>query len=785
MRQLIISLRNFKHSPMLLFVNLPGLAIGLAAFLLLMVYLLHETSYDQHFETKDRVVRLYNQLIEENSSETYPICLRKAYNEIPREVPEIEKACQIYRGWGQSIKRGEDQFVGQEVLYADAEFFQVFGLPLLEGNASDALLQKNQLVLTETLANKVFGTTSCLGEMIKLDGENYTVSGVIQDMPLNTHFHFDILCSMNSINPDLYMGGLEFFTYYLLKENSDKELLGNKIAEINSKKVSDQFNSFNLKVNSGVEPLAKLHLYTKADFDLSPKGSLNNILLIAVLAFFILLIAIANFMNLYIFYGEKRLLEIGIRKTLGAGLLSLRKLFYLETAILGFIAFGFAFLLAAAGLNYFSRLMQVDLSMTELFTPSGILFIVLFFVILVFLAGSYPAHYLSSINTIDAIKGGTKTLNRKKWLAISSVVLQFFISIFLIVSVIIIHAQISFMKEIPLGFSSNQVIGISGFNERLGAIAKAIKQELEKLTFVQNVGTSSHFMGGGVSGQGIYKFGESEENTKSINQYRVQAGFCESMQFQLVNGRFFRDTPEDKNAIILNEEAVKLMDLKDPIGQNVIMFDEQPLEIIGIVKDFYYNENTGKNIQALCLTAYSDEFNAFYLKIIGDDTKEKREAILNVFIDFLPDNQLNTFALKEVFDRKYQNEERFYQSIFSGTLLAIFLSFIGMIALSVYNVERRTKEIGLRKVHGSTSLQVLMILLSEILIWVFWAMIPAFLAAFISMRFILSNFANRVELSLWYFLFGGAIAFLIGILAISFKSYQAASQNPVECLRYE
>ncbi|MDP2723097.1 MAG: ABC transporter permease [Bacteroidales bacterium] len=778
-------LKRFKRNPMLLFVNLPGLAIGLAAFLLLMVYVFHETSYDLHFANKNRVVRLYNTITEESSVETYPICARKAYTEIPLKIPEIEKACQIYRGWQTTVSKGESQYRIENLLYVDPEFFEVFGLDLLEGEKGEVLSQKNQLVLTESLARKIFGKDPCIGEMVVMEGEDYSVVGIISDLPKTTHFQFDVLTSMQTINPDLYMGGLEFFTYYLLAENSNVEVVGRKIRPLNNEIVSDIFNADNVKISSGIEPLTRLHLHTKADFDLSPKGSMGEIALIASLAALILLIAIINFINLYIFQGEKRLLEIGMRKSFGASRSRLRQLFYLETALLCLLAFGLAFLLARAGLSYFSHLMRVDLSFDEITSPYSIAAMMIFLAGLVFVAGSYPAHYLAKLPVIDAIRGGVKTLTRKKWLSVLSVMVQFFISIFLIVSLLVLNAQISYMKNIPLGFSADQVIGITHFNTRLGPKAVAIKQELKKLTFVQNIGTSGHYMGGGVSGQGLYKYGESEETSRSINQYRVQPGFCETMQLQLVDGRFFEDTPEDESGMILNEAAVKMLGLENPVGQLFIMNDEEPLKIIGVVKDFYYNENAGKLIQPLCLTAYSNDVNVFYLKIQGDFSKEKRESVARIFNDFLPDYQFSSFTLQNLFKHKYAEEERFFSLVLSGTLLAIFLSFIGMFALSVYNVERRTKEIGVKKVHGSTSAQVVIKLLSDILIWVIIAMIPAFLVAYIAMRQILTNFANKIELSPLYFLFGGVIALIIATLAISFKSISAANQNPVDSLRDE
>ncbi len=777
--------KNMRRSPMLLFINLPGLAIGLSAFLLLMVYVCHETAYDEHFTTKNRVLRLYNTIKEGNSINNYPICSRKAYTQIPNEIPEIEKACQIYRGWQNKVYEDGNAFSVNKLIYVDPEFFDVFGLDLSNGNKADALKGKNKVVLSKSLAMRVFGTTDCLGRMLKIESQDYVVAGIIQDLPKTTHFRFDALLSMESINPGLYMGGLEFFTYYLIGENSDRKALQEKISKLNDKYLMDIFSSNSTVVSSGTEPLNQLHLYTKCDFDLSPKGSMDKILLVAGLAAFILLIAIINFVNLYVYDGEKRLLEIGMRKSFGASLFDLRLMFYLETTFVCLIAFGLAFSLAMFGLPYFSNMIMTDLSIGDFMSSSMIVALVVFFVIMVFIAGSYPAVYLSKLRAVDAIKGGAKTLKRKKWLAVSSVMIQFFISISLIVSLLVLNAQITYLKNIPLGFNVENVIGINNFDKALGDEARAIKQELKKQNFVEAVGSSSHYMGGGVSGQGVYLSGQSEENSRSINQYRVQTGFCEIMQFRLVDGRFFSNSNEDKDGIILNESAVKMLELGNPVGKSLIMFEEQPLKIIGVVRDFYYNENSGKLIQPLCLTNYSPWANNFYLRIKGEYTTEKRLAIKKIFEDFMPGYHFTDFVLKQRFDAKFAKEERYFNMVLLSAILAIFLSFIGMFALSAYNVEKRTKEIGLRKVLGSSSYEVMAKLLTDILVWVLWAMLPAFATAYIVLRQFLDNFANKTELSPGYFLFGGLIALLVAAAAISAKSISAANRNPVDSLRDE
>ncbi len=784
MNQILKSLRSFRRNPMLLFVNLPGLAIALATFLLLMVYVKHELSFDEHIKTKHRVVRLVNRIVEENSNSVMPICMRKAYTDIPPQVPEIIKASQIYRGWEHTLKAGDKQFSVENVLFVDPEFSEVFGLDYIDGNAKDALVGKNNVVITTELALKTFGNTQCSGQYIELNETKYVVGGVVEKWPQTSHIQFDALCNMRAISPEL-MGGLEFFTYYLVDENVPFDALQNKITKPYDKVLNELFSQFNAVGTSFLEPLPQIHLHTICDWDISPKGDMNQIVLISLIAGFVLLIAIINFINLYVHHGEKRLKEIGLRKILGVTPKSLSMLFYSETALITLAALLLAWLIASASLPFFADIIQVKISLNDLFSPITIVLTLIFVILFIAAAGAWPAWYLSQLPITVSIKGGYKTIQRKKWIAVSSVVIQFFISSLLIMSLLVIHLQINFVKNIPLGFQIDHVIAVSNFNQSVDEKAVAIIEELKKLNFVEEAGSSSHFMGGGCSGQAVYKFGESETTARSINEYRVQPGFCKTMGLELLEGRFFSPNEQDRNAIILNEAAVKYLGLDKPLQSALIMFDETPLQIIGVVKDFIYLKNAGHQIQPLLLAAYDSRVSVIYVKTQESLTPEKTEMIAKVFHSFLPDYTFSSALLKDIYQNKLESENRIYLIISSGALLAIILSFVGMFALSVYNVEKRTKEIGIRKVNGSTSWQILVLFLKDILKWVVLAMIPAFLTATIFLQSWLSEFSNHLRLSITNYVVAGIISLLIASLAILVKSVQAARQNPVKSLKYE
>jgi len=781
-KQIINTLRNFRRSPLLLFISIPGLVVGITASVLLMAYIKHETNFDTSFPNKNRVVRLYNIWIEDDAVDVYPICLRKAYTEIPEQIPEIELATQIYRGGKANVLYGNKQFENQRLLFADTEIFNVFGLGLLEGNKDNALKQKNTVVVSESFAKKVFTSIDCLNKVLKIDNDDYTITGIIQDLPSTTHFNFDVLTSLSSLNLD-YFGGLEFFTYYLLKDNTNLGEANTKISSLYTNMLTKQFGDHNATFKSGIEKLLRLHLHSITDFDLSAKGNITQAYILGFIVFFILLIAIINYVNLFILYGEKRATEIGIRKSFGANIFSLVRLFYFESALLNIIAFILTYLLIAAVFSMSIVHLAADISFLEITSPSSIALFIGFFIFLILITGAYPAFYLSKLQAVDVIKGGSKSISRKKWLSVLSVLVQFSISVFLITTLLIINSQLDYLKSIPLGFNSENVYDIRGFSSQISKNSQSIKDELAKLPFIKEIGASDHFMGGGCSGQYIYKYGESEETGKSINQYRVQEGFCKTIGLPLIEGHFFNGTSQDKQSIVLNQAAVEMLGLKDPIGKQLVLW-EDPLKVIGITKDFYYNEYAGEEIAPLVMS-YTNWTSVFYIRTEGDFNKERQEQVAQIFTSFDSNYQFRYYPLTDLYNSKFYEINTLMKLLLYATLLAIFLSFTGMFALSVFNVEKRTKEIGIRKVLGSTSTQVLFKLIADTLKWVLISMPLPFLLVYIIMNEWLSTFANKIDISILYFIEGGIIAILISTIAVSIKSIQTARSNPVESLRYE
>lgn len=771
-----------RRNPLLLYVTLPGLAIGLSVVLLLLVYLRYEFSFDQHFSTKDRVLRLYNKVTDNQQTINFGISLRKSYTEIPSKVPEVEAAVQIYRGWTITVKRDDRQLQDLRMLYADPGFFDVFGLSLLYGDKKTALEGTRNIVLTSSAAKKIFGRLDCLGEVVHSNNEPHIVTGVVDDLPKTTHFTFDILASMQTIRPERF-GGLELFTYFLIDRNADCAEAGKKIASANDELMQPWLEFLNGHTESGTEYLKDLHMHSVVDGDLSEKASTTNIRIVAGIAFFILIIAMVNFINMYVLHGEKRIAEIAARKSMGATRYTLAKMFYTETGIIAIMALILALAVTVVVQPFFANLMQRPVDNADLFSASGIVIIIAVLIILILISGAYPSFYLSGVNLLSGLKGKTGKVKRKSRLNAAAVMVQFTIMVFLISSIIIMYVQTGYMKKIPLGFEPNDVAAITNFSPEINNNFRSIQEELAGLPFVEAVAFSGHRMGGGCSGQGIKKYGAAGKYL-SVNEYRVQPGFAETLQLQLKNGRYFRDGEQDMKSVVLNEAAARMLGLNEPVGTRVDMFEE-PMTVIGLVNDFYYENHAGSPIEPLVLTNYSSRASTAYLRISGEFTPERQLQVAKVFKEYDPSFIFTYYSLSENFEAKFKNEERVVKLVLSGTLIAILIGFTGLMALSVFNINRRTREIGIRKAFGSNEAEVMTALLREMFILVFIAMVIAFMGNYILMSDWLTGYANRISLHAGYFLLSGLFALVIALMSAGWQSWKAATRNPVEALRYE
>lgn len=783
MNDLRFIFRILKRNPLTFFVNVTGLGVALTMVILTITYLRFELSYDNHFSTKQRVVRLYEQVTDNTSKNVYGITLRDAYTQVPAKVPEIECAVQLYGGWLTSVRHLETKMGDVRIFYADNEFFRVFGKALRYGDTNKALIGTGTAVVTASLAEKLFHSVNCIGKSVESDGETVMITGVVDDFPKNSHLDFDILVSLITLHPENF-GGLEFQTYYLLKPNTDQKMAGEKIAAANDFLMKDWAASSNAKVQSGVEPISRLYLSSAASSFIPNHGSPRQMVVVVIIALFVLITALLSYINLFIIQGEKRITEISTRNMFGASKFSIARLFFIETAIVFFISAILAVLASLKSMPIISKLLLSKVEVSDLFSGWGILSILIVLFVLLVITSGYPTLYLSRMKYTLGLRGKLSHTGNNNLFSNISVVVQFTVTAFFITCIVIIVSQLKYMHNIPLGFEKDHVSVISNCGSTISRKYKSIRSELLQLPFVTAVSGGEHTIGAGYSGQLIRNPWDGENNNKGINEYREMPGFGELMHFQLIDGRFFRESMADSNAIVVNEAAMRLLGIKPKAGQNVI-YNDTKVEIIGVIKDFYYQSNPGESIDPLVIANCHWGTPNIYIRTRNPLTQIQVSQIKSIFGSFDKNYVLEYTTVSNIIDRMYRKENRLTQMVALGSAQVILISLISLLVLTILKISRRTKEIGIRKVNGSTAWGLISGLLKETMIMVTCAIIIASLSGYLVMDRWLSDYAEHIHLTPGYFLLSALFVFVIAFVATIWQAWRAATRNPVEALKYE
>jgi len=765
-----------------------GLSLGLAASILLTAFILFELSYDRHFTHVDRICRLNSIWIEGSEKEIMPINLRQAYTELPEQVPGIEATVQIYRGFRRELTLNENRYQGLKLLYADPEFFRVFDLELLEGNPEHALRETNGVILTEKIAHRIFGTTQVTGNTLEMEGKTYTVTAVVGDVPPNTHFQLDILMPMAAVDQLLYLEGLEFFTYYLMEEQADHEMLRKTICRENTKLLQQRFGNFGeSSFSSGTEMLGSLHLHTVVSWDLTPPGSMKNILIMLLIVVTVMFLALSNFINLYILNGAKRSKEIGIRKVNGASRRMMIRQFYSETTIVVTIAF-----VAGTGLTLllipeFGRVMQRESYMEITHSPWLYLVLAAVYMTTILLSGFYPALLLSRSAPIPLIRGMVNPAGDKRLLLRVVSIMQIAIAIFLLTNLLGINTQIRHLKNLSPGYKPENILLVSNLNDQLVKDYPALKDKLLGIRDVENVAASLHTIGAGFSGQGIRMFGEQPEKSKSISEYRVQPGLCELYQFTLVQGRFLDpDRLSDRKGAILNEAAVSMLGStpEEIVGQSLVMH-EDPLEVVGVLKDFLY-ESAARQVEPMVITAYQDWIRVIAIRFGSDaDPGEIIQTVDKTIQSFDEDYILVHRFSMDIYYGYYVGEEWLQKIMGAGSLLSMLIVLLGIWALVSHHILSRTKEIGIRKVMGGSTREMLLLIYTSTLKWSLVAALVAVPLAWLYLDSWLTDYASRIPIYWWLFVLSILVVVVFQSLITLGQTWNTARRNPVEALRYE
>ncbi len=765
-----------------------GLSLGLAASILFAVFIQFELSFDRHFTHADRIYRLNTIWNRENGSMETAINLRQAYTEIPERVAGIEYSIQLYRGFKREVSQGENRHKELELIYSDPDFFQIFDVKMLAGSPESALSEPNTVVLTEKTAMRIFGHLDVLGQTLIMEEALYSVTGVVEDIPPNTHFRLDMLMPMESISFLEQLGGLEFFTYYLIEEGVDAGPVLETIAKENSRTLTERFSSFEGSTfDSRLEALKQLHLHTAVSWDLTPPGSMKTIYIMLIITIAVMGLALSNFINLFILSGANRSKEIGIRKVNGAARPRMIRQFYLETTLVVSLAFVLGTILSFLLLPAFANVMQRD-SFTEVTgTPALYLIIVSIFAVTILLSGFYPALLLSRAAPVALIRGTVNPAGDKRILLRVVSVVQICIAVCLLAILLGINTQIRFLKNHSMGYNPAYIVLISNLNQELTGNYPAIRDKLLNLNGIEEVAASGHTIGAGNSGQSIRMYSDDPDQVMGINEYRILPGMCQLYQLNLVAGRFLDpERAPDRSGVILNVEAANMLGKKpqELIGESVVMF-EDPMEVIGVVEDFNYR-SASESIAPLVLTAYSERIRNIAIRTSpGSDPQEILRSIDLTIRSFDPAYVIIHRYATDLIKGYYAGEARLQKILLSGSLLSVLIVLLGIYSLVSHNMVRRTKEIGIRKVMGGSTREMMTMIYGSTLKWTLFASLLAIPLSLLYLKQWLSNYAVRIPLYWWIFASSIILVLLFQSLITLGRTRQTARRNPVEALRYE
>ncbi len=793
------ALRNIRKNKIFSFLNVFGLAIGLSCFLLITIFVKNELSYDTYPTESKNIYRVLLSSTGNGDVATYPMVDAAVGNGMKEAFPEIQSSTRLVREIN-FVKYNEKQFKEEYMAYADSNFLQMFSIPLLEGNNTDALKAPNSLVISKEFAKKYFNTGEALGKYVSIgnEGKLFKVTGVFDKIPDDSHFHFDAFLSMAStpFGARTTWSNIGFYTYVLLNKNADPKKLEKKFPQLVAKYVvpevqhdmgvslAEAQKSVNTFIFS-LQPLRKIHLYSNTKYELEPNGDIQYVFIFSALAIFILLLACINFTNLSTAKAMQRSREVGIRKVLGSLKKQLITQFLTESVVLTFFsmlcAFGIAFLILPA----FNSMANKNYSFHELLQLPFLLSMFALCIIAGILAGVYPAFFMSSFNTIKVLKGASTNTSGKKPLRSSLVVFQFFISISLIISTIIVYQQLHFMQTKKLGYNPEQVLYLQDAS-LLGKNQDAFRQEIVQDNHIIATSISNNIPGNArMDGTEIFsKNGNS--TTIHANIYHVDDEYLKTLGIQISAGRnFSKNFSTDSSAVVINESMVRELGWNNtnPIGKTIVRSGQKEFHVIGVVKDFNYA--SVKQKIAPLMMMLGNNYGGLLIKIKANDVQGFLSGLKNKWAAFNPQGPLSYTFLDDNFAKLYASEQR-TQHIFSAfSIIAIIIACLGLFGLSAFIIEQRKKEIGVRKVLGA-SIQSVLLLVSKDFLWLIGiAFIIAVPVSYWAMHVWLQDFAYRIPISWFVFLMGGLLAIMIAILTISFQAIKAARANPVKSLKSE
>jgi len=812
-----IAFRNLQKQKAYSIINIVGLTIGITCCLLIVLFVLDELSYDRHHEKADQIYRVAVKSRFGNQDLNEAVSSDLMAKTLVQEYPEVIQATRLIHTPNMLVRYQDKAFNETQFLWVDSTFFEVFSVRMLYGDPKTALKDHHTVVMTEATASKYFDNLAdAIGQIVNYeDGTPYRVSGIVENSPVNSHFHYGMLCPLSSWEwryPGFWLSHY-MYTYIVLQKDYPPEQLEAKFPKLIEKFVAphihrranmtlDQFYQSGGKIEYYMQPITAIHLHSHISRELEANSDIKYVYIFSLIALFILLIACINFMNLSTAKSINRSREVGMRKVLGSLKSQLVKQFLLESILFATVALLCSLFFVELLLPYFNQIsgkqLSVDYFTHWFFVPS--LFAVV--VVVGIMAGSYPAFFLASFKPIVVLKkSNTRGTSGSSFMRSLLVVFQFTISIILFIGTFIVYNQMHYIQNKRLGFDKENIlvikrgwaIGQKPDGSPQEPIANKTVFDVFRNDLLQNPQILSVAGAGSLPGKDFDDFvaiadGASNDERLQFNYMYGDFNFAEAMKFELVEGRYFSsEIASDTLAVVINESAGKLLGYEKPYTGKRIGFPGNSdffIHIIGVVKDFHY-ESLYHNIAPLVMGMRNDSRTYIAVRLHPHDVVSTVKFIENTWNKYIPYKPFEYFFFDEDYDKLYNAEKRIGKIFTTFSVLAITIACLGLLGLASFTIEQRTKEIGIRKVLGASVSNILLKLSNEFIKWMIIANLIAWpIAWFISHKW-LQNFAYRIEIGLWVFLVGGGAALVIALLTVTWQAMKAATANPVESLRYE
>jgi putative ABC transport system permease protein len=784
-------IRNKKYAA----INIAGIAIGLAAFWLIALYVGDEFSYDRSFSNADRIYRIAQHASWQGGSMNIVPTSAPFAGAFKTTFPEVEDATRIDAEGGGVLHYRDKTLKQDDICFADNSFFKLFNYHFLYGDAATALSQPQSIVITKTLANKIFGSAAnAINQTILFGSDNYPnkVTGVIDDMPHNSHLQFSGIRSFGDALNNNSWSYSYLYTYLLLKKGTDINAFENKLPAF-EKKLAKQLDY--TKFHIELQPLSSIHLHSNLDYELSANSSISRVYMFIAIALLILLIALINYMNLSTARSAIRVKEIGIRKVVGSSKKHLVQLFISEALLITFIAAIIACLLVQLSLPFFNQLSGKNLDIWRFGTFNTVAFIIVFALLSGFISGSYPALFISRFKMIPSLKGQLGNMQTGLLLRKSLVVFQFVIAVFLISGSFIIYKQMQYVNNKDLGFNKEQVLTFHIDDMKVRSEIPALKHALLQSPLIEGAASVGNPIGNNdlnTNGFHFEKNGEMNTASELANKLFVDEDFLKTTDIQLLQGRnFSKDISTDKDdAVIINETLMKTLGYKNAIGKRM----QYPLPgdsisnriIIGVIKDFHaYSLQHKIQPMVLMMPPNNQEKDNLYVKLAKGKTAQALAYLKNTYAKFDNNNTADFHFLDDNFNKQYVAEQKQEQLSLVFTILAFIIACLGLLGLVIFTTAQRVKEIGIRKVLGASVTSVTIMLGKDFMQLVMIATLIAIPVAWFTMNKWLEDFAYRIHIEWWMFLLSGFAAIVIALITVSVQAIKAAIANPVKSLRTE